>query len=129
MLTVTAATIRRRSLVFVVSDLFGAPGWEPALGRLALRHDVVVLHLVDPVEYDFPDLGVVVVEDAETGEQLLVDTGDPAFRRQLRDQATARDDERSATVRRAGATVYRVSAAEDPVEALVGLVRDNGRRR
>jgi hypothetical protein len=66
--------------VFVVSDFISAPGWEAALARLARRHEVVAVRLFDPLEMELPDVGLVTVEDAETGEQLLIDASDPAFR-------------------------------------------------
>jgi uncharacterized protein (DUF58 family) len=77
MLHLAAANARRRGLVFVISDFIGDLDWEPALTRLAMRHEVVAIRIVDPAELDLPDLGLVLVEDAETGEQLLADTSDP----------------------------------------------------
>ena len=69
-------TIRRRSLVILVSDFITAPGWEQPLQRLSERHEVVAIRLLDPREYELPDAGVIVVEDAETGDQLVVDSSD-----------------------------------------------------
>jgi uncharacterized protein (DUF58 family) len=66
--------IRRRSLIFVVSDFISAPGWEGMLGLLNRRHEVLAVRLWDPREVDLPDMGLVVLQDSETGEQLLVDT-------------------------------------------------------
>ena len=60
-------TIRRRSLVVLVSDFITPAGWERPLRRLSERHEVVAIRLVDPREYELPDAGVIVVEDAETG--------------------------------------------------------------
>ena len=80
LLRTAEGVIRRRSLVFVVSDFISAPGWEDALGRLAQRHDVVAVRLFDPLEMDLPDVGLVTVEDVETGEQLFIDATDPDFR-------------------------------------------------
>ena len=68
--------IRRRSTVFVVSDFISEPGWEHALGQLVLRHEVIAVRLTDPLELNLPDLGLVTLRDAETGEDLLVDTHD-----------------------------------------------------
>ena len=91
MLRLAATTARRRSLVFVISDFIGDVDWEPALTRLAHRHEVVAIRVVDPMELDLPDLGLVLVEDAETGEQVLADTSDPLFRRRLRAEVDARE--------------------------------------
>ena len=89
--------IKRRSLVFVVSDFISEPGWESALARLARRHEVVAVRLYDPLEMDLPDLGLVMMQDAETGEQLLVDTADPGFRKRF---AAAAERARGGTARR-----------------------------
>ena len=126
-LTAAAATIRRRSLVLVISDLLVQPGWEAALGRLALRHEVVVLQLADDGQDHLPDVGWVLVEDGETGEQVLVDSADPLFRDALASGLDAHDEAASAAAHRAGARLVRVDVADDLVPALVGLVKDSGR--
>jgi uncharacterized protein (DUF58 family) len=75
--------LKRRSAVFVVSDFISEPGWEKPLGELARRHDVIAVHVHDPLESELPDLGLITVEDPETGEQLFVDTHDRGFRRRF----------------------------------------------
>jgi uncharacterized protein (DUF58 family) len=85
------AVIGRRSAVFVVSDFISTPGWEKPLGMLAQRHEVVAVRLVDPLELALPDLGLVVLQDAETGEQLFVDTHDAAFRKRFAAAAAERE--------------------------------------
>ncbi len=83
--------VKRRSTVFVISDFYTVEGWEPALTRLARRHDVVAIRLTDPLESRLPDLGLVTIEDAETGEQVFIDTHDPAFRRRFEQMSEARE--------------------------------------
>ena len=129
MLRLAASTARRRGLVFVISDFIGDATWEPALTRLAQRHEVVAIRVVHPMELDLPDLGLVLVEDAETGEQVLADTSDPLFRRRLRAEVDAREEAVTASMRRAGVTTHRISTDDDLVEALVGMVRQSKRRR
>lgn len=85
------AVVGRRSALFVVSDFISAPGWEGPLGMLAQRHEVVAVRLVDPLEMALPDLGLVVLQDAETGEQMFVDTHDLAFRKRFAAAAEARE--------------------------------------
>src|SRR5260370_1165717 len=68
--------IRRRSLIFVISDFISAPGWERPLSLLNRRHEVVAIRLWDPRETDIPDIGPIIMEDAETGEHLYLDTHD-----------------------------------------------------
>nr|WP_254926149.1 DUF58 domain-containing protein [Bordetella genomosp. 11] len=84
-------SVSRRSALFVVSDFISAPGWETSLGHLARHHDVVAVRLIDPLESALPDLGLLVLQDAETGEQMLVDTHDAAFRKRFAEAAAARD--------------------------------------
>lgn len=129
MLHLAAATVRRRSLVFVISDFIGDVDWEPALIRLGQRHEVVAIRIVDPMELDLPDFGLVLVEDAETGEQLLADTGDPFFRQRLRAQVDAREAAVEASMRRAGAVSHRVGTDQDLVRALVDMAHRSKRRR
>jgi uncharacterized protein (DUF58 family) len=129
MLHLAAATARRRSLVFVISDFIGDPGWEAALTRLGQRHEVITMRVVDPMEFDLPDLGLALVEDAETGEQLLVDTGDPLFQQRFRAGVAARELAVDASMRRAGVTAHRIGTDQDLGEALVDMVRQSKRRR
>jgi uncharacterized protein (DUF58 family) len=124
-----AATARRRGLVFVISDFIGEVDWEPALTRLSLRHEVVTIRVVDPMELDLPDLGLVLVEDAETGEQLLADTGDPLFQQRFRAEVETRELALASSMRRAGVLSHRVGTDQDLVEALVDMVLRSKRRR
>jgi uncharacterized protein (DUF58 family) len=129
MLRLAATTARRRSLVFVVSDFIGNPGWDDALAMLAHRHEVVAIRIVDPAELELPDLGLIVVEDAETGQQLLVDTSDPLLRQRLSAEVQARESALATAMRQAGVTDHRITTDQDLVQALVDLVRRSRRRR
>jgi uncharacterized protein (DUF58 family) len=129
MLHLAAATARRRSLVFVISDFIGDVDWEPALTRLSQRHEVVTIRVVDPMELDLPDFGLVFVEDAETGEQLLADTGDPFFQQRLRAEVDAREFAVTSAMRHSGVTAHRVGTDRDLAEALVDMVLQSKRRR
>ncbi|MBB5870134.1 uncharacterized protein (DUF58 family) [Allocatelliglobosispora scoriae] len=128
MLRLAATTASRRGLVFVLSDFIGDPGWERALAMLAHRHEVVTVRIVDPAELDLPDMGLVFVEDAETGEQILVDTSDPLLRQRLRAEVWSREVALTETMRQAGVTAHRITTDQDLVAALVGMVRQSGRR-
>jgi uncharacterized protein (DUF58 family) len=115
--------------VFVMSDFIGEPDWDRPLARLTHRHEVVVIRVVDPAELELPDLGLILVEDAETGEQLLVDTSDPLLRGRLATQVGAREEALTATMRRAGVDAHRITTDQDLLAALVDMVRRSGRRR
>lgn len=125
LLRTAASMFHRRSLVFVVSDLIARDGWQRPLGVLAHRHEVVVLQLADPREWELPDVGQIWVQDAETGEQLLVDTSDPRFRARYLAAAQSREATVVADVRRAGAALHTVWTHEDLVEALVRITRSS----
>ena len=122
-------TIKRRSLVFLVSDFMSEPGWERPLPLLCSRHDVVAIRLWDPGEVELPDVGVVALEDSETGEQILVDTSDPKLRRRLAEVATAREERLAATFRRARVDPFAVSTDDDLVTALVRMAGQRKRRK
>lgn len=129
LLSVSERTIRRRSLVVVASDFISAPGWEQPLARLARRHEVIALQLCDPRENELPDAGLLVVEDAETGELLSVDTSDPEFRRRFRAAADDRDAEIRSAAARAGVDLHTVSTEDDLVSVLVRIIELRRRRR
>ncbi|MEP6968877.1 MAG: DUF58 domain-containing protein [Betaproteobacteria bacterium] len=119
LLHAASATIRRRSTVFVVSDFISEPGWEKPLGQLALRHDVVAIRLLDPMELDLPDLGLVPIRDAETGEQLLVDTHDAGFRRRFARIAAQRESELRQAFVLAGVDTLELSTDDDLVQTVM----------
>ncbi len=122
-------TIRRRSLIFVVSDFFSAPGWERALGRLAMRNEVIGVRVSDPREREIPDIGWITMTDAETGQQLQVDTHDRRFRERFA-QVVAKHEEalRSAFVH-AGVDVLEVSTEGDLVRAIARFAQIRKLRR
>lgn len=111
--------VPRRSLVFIVSDFLCQPGWGGALRSLAHRHEVLGVRLYDPLELEMPNLGLVVMQDAETGEQLFVDTHDSGFRRRFASQAQAREDQLQAAFSEAGVDALELATDEPMVEAIM----------
>ncbi len=109
----------RRSLVFVVSDFISKPGWARPLAQLAQRHEVIAVRLYDPLEMELPDLGLVTIQDSETGEQLFVDTHDKAFRKRFAQIAEKREAELRSSLRQAGVDALELSTGEDLVEAVL----------
>ena len=120
--------VRRRSLVVIISDFISEPGWERSLLRLTERHEVVAIRLVDRREFELPDAGLLVVQDNETGEQLLVDSSDPEFRRRLRDAGEEREAAVRTAASRAGVDLHVVSTDDDLVAAFVRIVESRARR-
>lgn len=111
--------IKKRSLVFVISDFISAPGWEKSLNLLSQRHEVIVIRLWDPREMELPDIGTIVMEDAETGEQLYVDTHDKKFRQRFKEVAAQREKTLTETFKRAGLDALPLSTEEDLMRAIV----------
>ncbi|VCU70452.1 hypothetical protein PIGHUM_02524 [Pigmentiphaga humi] len=122
------STIKRRSVVFVISDFISAPGWEPVLGMLAQRHEVIAVRLYDPLEQALPDLGLLVLEDAETGEQLFVDTHDPGFRRRFAEQAAKREEALRSALADAGVDCLELATDDRLDAALMHFTRLRKRR-
>ena len=112
-------TIRRRSTIFVVSDFVSAPGWERLLGQLALRHEVTAVRVFDALEMDLPDLGLVTMRDAETGEQLVVDTHNRRFRERFAAAAERRETMLREALARAGVDTLELGTDDDLVDAVL----------
>lgn len=112
-------TVPRRSLVFVVSDFISTPGWPAVLAQLVQRHEVIAVRLHDPLEAELPDLGMLVFEDAETGEQLQVDTHDPGFRRRFRERAAAREAALRKAFSEAGVDALELSTDDELLDVLM----------
>jgi uncharacterized protein (DUF58 family) len=111
--------MQRRSLVFVVSDFISTPGWAEPLAHLARRHEIVAVRLYDPLEMELPDLGLIVMRDAETGEQLFVDTHDRGFRKRFAALAERREKELRSAFRQAGVDALELSTNDDLVDAIL----------
>jgi uncharacterized protein (DUF58 family) len=122
-------TFKRRSLVFVISDFISEPGWPKPLSLLSHRHELIGIRLWDPREVELPNAGMIVVEDAETGEQLYVDTGNPEFRRRFLEAAERRETVLKENLKRAGVDLFALSTEEDLVGAIVRMAALRKKRR
>jgi uncharacterized protein (DUF58 family) len=112
-------SIKRRSLIFVVSDFISVPGWERPLSLLSQRHEVLAVRLWDPRETELPNIGLVVLQDAETGEQLYVDTRDRKFRVRFQQAGQRRQIALNTAFQRAHVDVMPLSTEDDLVRAIV----------
>jgi uncharacterized protein (DUF58 family) len=128
MLDTALQVVKRRSAVFVLSDFISDPGWARALSLLGQRHEVLAVRLYDPLEMELPDLGLVIVEDAETGQQLFVDTHDAAFRSRFSSLAAGREAALRAALSAAGADCIELSTGDDLVDTLMRFARLRKRR-
>lgn len=124
-LTQVGHVLRRRSLVFVVSDFLEpvpeSPGlgWSGALGRLSRRHDVVAVRISDPAERQLPEVGSLHLRDPETGEQLWLDTADPALRAAHARLVAERDAALRAALRAARVDLLDLATDAESVTALL----------
>jgi uncharacterized protein (DUF58 family) len=111
--------VPRRSLLFVVSDFISTPGWAGPLAQLARRHETIAVRLFDPLESRLPDLGLLTMQDAESGEQIFVDTHDEGFRRRFATAADRREVELRANFAQAGVDALELATDEDLATALL----------
>ncbi len=128
LLQTACRVVRRRSLVFVVSDFLSKPGWAEPLAQLAQRHEVIGVRLYDPLEMELPDLGLLVMQDAETGEQLFVDTHARGFRRRFARAAERRETELRAALQAAGVDALELSTSDDLADAILRFAELRKRR-
>jgi uncharacterized protein (DUF58 family) len=122
------AQTKRRCAMFVLSDFISAPGWAAPLGQMALRHDVLAVRLSDPLEHTLPDIGIVPMTDAETGDELLVDTSSTRFRQRFEALAAQREAAIAMQLSDAGVDALELSTADDLAAAVVRMMDLRQRR-
>lgn len=116
------SVIRRRALVVLITDFLAADGWPRPLARLALRHEVIAVHVVDPREHDIPDVGIATFEDPETGRQLTVDTSSAALRARFERRASEQQAEISQQLVSCRVPELRLSTQDDTLERLADFL-------
>lgn len=119
LLAAAASGIPRRSSLFVVSDFISAPGWEKLLGQLTRRHEVTAVRLFDALEMDLPDIGLLTMRDAETGEQIVVDTHHKGFRARFKAAAERREQTLRDTLAAAGVDTLELGTDDDLADAVL----------
>jgi uncharacterized protein (DUF58 family) len=122
-------TLKRRSLIFIVSDFISESEWRRPLLQLAQRHEVIAVRVHDPLEAELPDLGLVVFQDAETGEQLFVDTHDKAFRERFAGLSIAREEELRSAFAQAGVDALELATGADIADTVMRFAGLRRRRR
>ncbi|HEX5038596.1 MAG TPA: DUF58 domain-containing protein, partial [Candidatus Limnocylindria bacterium] len=122
--------LRRGGLAIVISDFIGpTDAWRPALARLGRRSEIMAVEVVDPRELRLPDVGLLEIEDPETGRQRTIDTGDERFRARLAEVADRRRGARSSAIRRAGATHLRLRTDTEWTGPLAAFLDQRRRAR
>jgi uncharacterized protein (DUF58 family) len=113
------SVIKRRSICFVVSDFISRPGWERGLFQLSQRHEGIAVRLLDPLDMALPDIGLLSFQDAETGEQLFVDTVDKGFRKRFVAAAARNEAMVMEAFAAAGLDVLELSTTDDLIDAVL----------
>jgi len=120
--------IPRRAVVFLVSDFMGS-GFSSPLAVVGKRHDLVAIRIGDEREQELPALGLVEMEDPETGDRLVVNTSDPGFREAFRDRSQRRLADLDRDFRRCKVDVVDVETGRPYVEPLMRFFRERARRQ
>ncbi|RME47766.1 MAG: DUF58 domain-containing protein [Caldilineae bacterium] len=121
--------LKRRSILFLVSDFLAEPAdYQNALFVTNRRHDVIAVDLHDPLETDIAGVGLVALEDAETGQVVWADTASPAWQAAFSREMERREAARRQVFRRAGVDRIAVSTAADYVAALTRFFQRRARR-
>ena len=119
--------VTRRAVVFFISD-FQAPDFSHALAVSGRRHDFIAIHIQDEREKVLPSIGIITLEDAETGEQIEVNTMERATRQRFTDFADEQEAELSRTLRRSNIDAIALRTGEDYLPALRSFFKQRERR-
>ena len=128
-LDTTYVLLKRRSIVFLVSDFLADPGaYRQAMLVTNRRHDVVAFDISDPLEREIADVGIIALEDAESGHQRWVDTGDKQWRREFSERVARMDAEKSDVFAAAGVDHVRVGTERDYLAEVGGFFKNRLQR-
>ena len=118
---------QKRTISFLVSD-FIAEGYEKPLAIASRKHDIIPVVITDPREISLPSIGLIELEDAETGEMLLLDTKDMSIIKQFSESAVASIEKRKNIFNSVGLDTIEVSTDTDYLPKLVSFFRRRERR-
>ena len=121
--------LKRRSIVFLVSDFLADPeSYRQAMLVTNRRHDVVAFDLNDPLEYEMADVGLLALEDAESGQLRWVDTGSKEWKREFTDSVARLEEGKREVFTAAGVDRISVTTERDYVAELGAFFKDRLRR-
>jgi len=110
--------LKRRSLIAVISDFYSV-NWEEEMANLCRKHDVIALRISDPLESDLPDLGLIRMEDPETGLRMEAPAGLESFQDAWSQWHSERSELWASQCQRCGAAYLELSTAADASVALL----------
>lgn len=121
-LTMLLKRVRRMSTVILVSDFF-TPDCSKELSLVKKHHDLLAIRVSDPRESELPDVGLIELEDAESGEQILVDTSDPVIRKQFTQAAHAHNETVSLMMRKYRIPFVHIRSGDEFLPILDNLMK------
>lgn len=132
----TSRTLKRRALVFVISDFISSnatsleePAWAKEMKQLAFKHDVIAVRVTDPAELELPKVGDLRLRDPETGQELWIDTSDPNVRRNHAMLVAKREDAITRTLKAARVDKLELSTERDMVQPILKFTLQRKGRR
>jgi uncharacterized protein (DUF58 family) len=124
----TALVLRRRSIVFLLSDFLDDDDYTTPLKSLARKHDVVAIRVVDRMEFRIPDVGLIMLEDPETAEIVEVDSSFPEMRERLEQEFRRLDERVLSSFRQSRVDLIQVETGSDYIESLIRFFKTRERR-
>jgi len=124
----TALVLRRRSIVFTLSDFLDENDYQKPLKSLARKHDVIGIRLFDRLESELPDVGIITLEDPETGDLTEIDTGSQSTRDVMRKEAKRHEERLASIFRRGRVDLVHVETGSDYIESLMRFFKTRERR-
>ncbi|KPQ41117.1 MAG: cytoplasmic protein, partial [Candidatus Methanoperedens nitroreducens] len=121
--------LKKKSVIFIISDFQDDPGnIKKPLQVLKNRHDIIAVRLWDVREQELPDIGLIELEDEETGEQILVDTADAGFRMRFAENVKSRNKKLNDVTKRLEIDLIEISTAQDWIKPILKFFKMRVRR-
>ena len=116
--------IKKKSIVFLISDFFTESNYKDALKIANKKHDLIALRIVDKAERELPDIGLIKLKDNETGNVMWADTSDKNFRKQFAVNCLKFEDELKDVFNRSGVDTTNITTHENYVKPLMNLFKN-----
>ena len=116
--------IKKKSIVFLISDFFTESNYKDALKIANKKHDLIALRIVDKAERELPDIGLIKLKDNETGNVIWVDTSDKSFRKKFAVNYLKFEDELKDVFNRSGVDATNIITHENYVKPLMNLFKN-----
>ncbi|TNF28251.1 MAG: DUF58 domain-containing protein [Deltaproteobacteria bacterium] len=117
-------TQKKRSIAFLISDFIDDHDYIQSLKVARKKHDLIAIQLFDPGEVEFPDLGIIKIQDAETGEPFWIDSSDKKAKEQLKEMTIDRQNKIDKELKRFGIDSVRISTDEDIVKPMIKFFKN-----